>query len=182
MTAGLMLACGREFRHTAAQNWAVVDATSGYARLLLTIDTTQASTKDAFDQIKDSIEYATSIDGFPELQQTDINESGTVYQIVVCVLSLGTGGITGIVSQLGGNAVKVTLPAASWINLQQTVSIPGVSADYPILITVDATDEDNADACAATDVKAIAKTNGTVTFKCSSVPVQDVTVNVALRV
>lgn len=101
MTAGLMIACGREFRHTAAQNWAVVDANSGFARLLLTIDTTRTSSKEAFDQITDSIEYASSIDGFPELQQADINASGTIYQVVVCVVSLGAGGITGIVSQLG---------------------------------------------------------------------------------
>lgn len=40
-------------------------------------------------------------DDFPELEQADINVAGTRYQIAVCVVSLGTGGISGIVSQLG---------------------------------------------------------------------------------
>ena len=101
MAAGQLLACGRQFRHPSSQNWAVVDATSGFARLVLTVDLTKTSTKEAFEQIIDSIEYASSEDGFPELEQTDINTSGTRYQVVACVVSLGTGGITGIVSQLG---------------------------------------------------------------------------------
>lgn len=101
MAAGQILACGRQFRHPSSQNWAVVDATSGYARLLLTMDLTKTSTKETFDQIEDSIEYASSADGFPDLEQSNVNVSGTRYQVVACVVSLGTGGITGIVSQLG---------------------------------------------------------------------------------
>lgn len=101
MAAGQLLACGRQFRHPSSQNWAVVDATSGFARLVLTVDLTRTSTKEVFEQIIDSLEYASSVDGFPELDQTDINTSGTRYQVAACVVSLGTGGITGIVSQLG---------------------------------------------------------------------------------
>lgn len=101
MAAGQILACGRQFEHPTSNNWAVVDATSGYARLLLTIDLSRTSTEDAFDQVTDTIEYATSVDGFPELEQEDINTSGLRYQVVACVVSLGTGGITGIVKQLG---------------------------------------------------------------------------------
>lgn len=100
MTAGVMIVCGRQFRHTAAQNWAITGATSGYARLLLTIDTTKASTEDAFEQITASIEYATAADGFPNLRQDDINNAGTVYQTSICVVALGPGGITRIVNQI----------------------------------------------------------------------------------
>lgn len=103
MASGQLMICGRQIRHPAAQNWAVVDATSGYARLLLTIDLTRTATKDTFDQVVDTIEYATSIDGFPTLEQTDINGAGTRYQTVACVVSLGTGGISGIVSQLSSS-------------------------------------------------------------------------------
>ena len=105
MAAGQLMICGRQVRHPSSQNWAVVDATSGYARLLLTIDVTRTSTKDVFDQVLDTIEYATSIDGFPDLATADINVSGTRYQVVACVVSLGAGGITGIESQLGKSAV-----------------------------------------------------------------------------
>jgi hypothetical protein len=97
MGVGSLLICGRQARHTAAQSWAVTDATSGFARLLLTADLSRTSTKDAFDQLNESIEYAASLDGFPALEQADINEAGTVYQMELCVVSLGSGGITGIV-------------------------------------------------------------------------------------
>lgn len=100
MAAGHLMICGRQIRHPSAQNWAVVDATSGYARLLLTIDLTRTATEETFDQVVDSIEYASAKDGFVDLEQTDINLSGTRYQVAVCVVSLGTGGITGIVSNL----------------------------------------------------------------------------------
>lgn len=110
MGPGLLLGCGRQFRHTAVQNWAVTGATSGYARLVLTIDTTRASTKDSFDQVVDTIEYASALDGFLQLQQDDINEAGTIYQMAVCVVSLGAGGITGMVQTLPRSAIK-----AAWL-------------------------------------------------------------------
>lgn len=100
MAAGYIIACGRSFQHIAAENWAVVDQTSGFARLVLTIDLSQTSTEETFNQITTSIEYASAVDGFVQLEQSDINLSGTRYQIAACVVSLGTGGITGIVSQL----------------------------------------------------------------------------------
>lgn len=105
MASGQLMVCGRQIKHVTAQNWAVVDATSGYARLVLTIDLTRTSTEEVFDQVIDSIEYASAEDGFVELDQSDINTSGNRYQVAVCVVSLGTGGITGIVSQLGKSAV-----------------------------------------------------------------------------
>ena len=100
-SAGQLLICGRQIRHPAAQNWAISDATSGFARLVLTVDLTRTATKDTFDQVPDTIQYATSKDGFPELNQADVNTTGSVYQIAACVVSLGPGGITGIVDSIG---------------------------------------------------------------------------------
>lgn len=100
MAAGSMIVCGRQFKHTAAQNWAITGATSGYARLLLAIDVTKASTEDAFEQIVTSIEYASAVNGFSVLRQDDINGTGTIYQVGICVVALGTGGIARIVSSL----------------------------------------------------------------------------------
>ena len=101
MAAGQMMICGRQVKHTSTQNWAVADETTGYARLLLTTDLTRTSTKDTFDQVVDTIEYASSIDGFASLVQEDINASGTRYQIVAAVVSLAAGGISAIVDKLG---------------------------------------------------------------------------------
>ena len=116
MGAGVLIACGRQFAHASVQNWAVSDATSGYARLVLTIDTTRVSTKGTFDQIVASIEYASALDGFLELQQQDINQSGTIYQVVACVVSLGAGGITGIVSSLGKTGAVTEAQVTAMIN------------------------------------------------------------------
>ncbi len=182
MGAGLLIACGRQFRHTSVQNWAVTGATSGYARLVLTVDTTRASTKESFDQIVDSIEYASSLDGFLQLQQDDINEAGTVYQMAVCVVSLGAGGITGIIHKLGANTVSVVIPASGWVDNKQTIPVLGVSADYAIAVTADETDAANSAACGDANVKAFQKTNGSVTFRCDSIPDRDLLVHIALRV
>ena len=149
MAAGQLMICGRQIRHPAAQNWAVVDATSGYARLVLTVDLTRTSTKDTFDQVLDTIEYASSLDGFTALETSDINISGTRYQVVLCVVSLGTGGITGITDKLqsieaaGGGGLNLRVlggtsapqnPKENDIWLQTNVAI-NVAELFPITPT-----------------------------------------------
>lgn len=117
MTAGQLMICGRQIIHPSSQNWAVTEATSGYARLVLTIDVTRTSTKDTFDQVVDEVQYATDVNGFADLTTADINATGTRYQVAVCVVSLGPGGITGIASKLdmtegggaGGNLKVIAL-------------------------------------------------------------------------
>ena len=140
MTAGQFMICGRQIIHPSSQNWAVTEATSGYARLVLTIDVTRTSTKDTFDQVVDEIQYATDANGFADLTTADINATGTRYQVAVYVVSLGPGGITGIASKLdmteGGGAGGV---------LTVTVS-PGE------LVTVSNSDKSQAKAANASGV------------------------------
>lgn len=140
MTAGQFMICGHQIIHPSSQNWAVTEATSGYARLVLTIDVTRTSTKDTFDQVVDEIQYATDANGFADLTTADINATGTRYQVAVCVVSLGPGGITGIASKLdmteGGGAGGV---------LTVTVS-PGE------LVTVSNSDKSQAKAANASGV------------------------------
>ena len=148
MGIGHLLICGRVTRHIAVQNWAVTDATSGFARLVLTVDLTRTASKEVFDQVAESIQYATSQDGFPYLNQSNINTYGSVYQIAVCTMSLGPGGITGIVDQIGpcevigggGLNFKVvgglTQPAGPskntiWVNTDVPVSSYAFQASAP---------------------------------------------------
>lgn len=136
MTAGQLMICGRQIIHPSSQNWAVTEATSGYARLVLTIDVTRTSTKDTFDQVVDEIQYATAANGFADLTTADINAMGTRYQVAVCVVSLGPGGITGIVSKLdmtegggaGGN-LKVIAPAGVAVTVTKGSKIKQKIAD-----------------------------------------------------
>ena len=106
MEAGNLLICGRQIRHGVTETWDFGGATSGYARLVLTIDATKTSTLDAFDMVDASVEYATAEDGFYSLIQEDINVSGTKYQATVCIVSLTDGGISAIVQQLPAAAAK----------------------------------------------------------------------------
>ena len=146
MAAGQLIVCGRQIRHAASENWAVVGASSGYARLLLTIDLTRSATKDTFDQVNVSVEYASSQEGFLPLVQEDINAAGITYQIQLCVVSLGASGITGIVSQLeqttGGGGLNfnvvggVTQPTGPrdntiWVKTSNTVTGWALSFNEP---------------------------------------------------
>jgi len=97
MDTGTLLICGRQVRHVSAQNWTIDGAKDGFARLVITVDVTRTATKDSFDQVVPSIEYAADINGFTPLEAGDINASGIRYQMAACVVSLGSSGITGIV-------------------------------------------------------------------------------------
>lgn len=139
MEAGQLIICGRQIRHPTAQSWAVVDATSGYARLVLTIDTTQASTADIFEQVSAAVEYADTMDAFSDLEQTDINGAGTRYQIQACVVALGASGITGIVSQLSMSAIESV--KLLWKNTELGNSFPEQTlplsiSGYPFLTII----------------------------------------------
>ena len=112
MEPGSFMICGRQARHTSAQTWQLTDAASGYARILLTADLSKAATEDTFDQLSDSLEYATTLEGFAQLETADINAAGVRYQVEACVVSLGSSGITGIVRSMPElNEVGVYAPA-----------------------------------------------------------------------
>lgn len=100
MEPGYLMLCGRQIRHADTQSWDTSGHTSGFARLLLTIDLTHTATEEEFNQVADTLEYADTLDNFADLVQEDINASGTKYQVQVCVLSLTSGGIIGIIDPL----------------------------------------------------------------------------------
>mgnify|MGYP002769330727 CR=1 FL=1 len=99
IAAGSMLIGTRELR-TSGETLSITGATSGYARVIVDIDLTRAATKTSFEQAQLQIQYAASQSAFPALVQQDINAAGTHYQAVFCIVSLGTAGITAIVSTL----------------------------------------------------------------------------------
>ncbi len=99
IAAGSMLIGTRELR-TSGETLSITGATSGYARVIVDIDLTRAATKTSFEQAQLQIQYAASQSAFPALVQQDINAAGTHYQAVFCIVSLGTAGITAIVSKL----------------------------------------------------------------------------------
>lgn len=188
---GWIMCGGKELQLASALTIPVTGAVSGYARVLATADLSGTSSYNpetgvnTFTQGFLSLEYSASRDGFASLTQQDLAGSGTVYQMVVCVMSLGSAGITGIVSTCGdahGRAagVAVTLLASGWANNFQTVRCDGVTADKSKCHVVPTFDPENEDAYTAAGIRAYAQGDGTVTFRCSTEPDADIPVNVLL--
>lgn len=129
VAAGSLLIGTRELR-TSGETLSVTGATSGYARVIIDIDLTRAATKTSFEQAQFQIQYAASLDAFAALEQQDINTAGTHYQAVFCVLSLGTAGITGVVSSLASARVGVAqLTNEARFGTELAISTPGSTPD-----------------------------------------------------
>lgn len=129
VAAGSLLIGTRELR-TSGETLSVTGATSGYARVIIDIDLTRAATKTSFEQAQFQIQYAASLDAFASLEQQDINTAGTHYQAAFCVLSLGTAGITGIVSSLASARVGVAqLTNDARFGTELAISTPGATPD-----------------------------------------------------
>lgn len=129
VAAGSLLIGTRELR-TSGETLSVTGATSGYARVIIDIDLTRAATKTSFEQAQFQIQYAASLDAFASLEQQDINTAGTHYQAAFCVLSLGTAGITGVVSSLASARVGVAqLTNDARFGTELAISTPGSTPD-----------------------------------------------------
>lgn len=129
VAAGSLLIGTRELR-TSGETFSVTGATSGYARVIIDIDLTRAATKTSFEQAQFQIQYAASLDAFAALEQQDINTAGTHYQAAFCVLSLGTAGITGVVSSLASARVGVAqLTNDARFGTELAISTPGSTPD-----------------------------------------------------
>ena len=109
ITPGYLLIGGREMKLTANTTVIVSGATTGFARVLITIDLTKAATADTFEQADFQIQYANTATGFSALNQEDINSTGTTYQFALCTLALGTSGIASIYSRAGSAAVRIPI-------------------------------------------------------------------------
>lgn len=129
VAAGSLLIGTRELR-TSGETLSVTGATSGYARIIIDIDLTRSATKTSFEQAQFQIQYASSLDAFAALEQQDINTAGTHYQAAFCVLSLGTAGITGVVSSLASARVGIAqLTNDARFGTELAISTPGSTPD-----------------------------------------------------
>lgn len=186
---GWIMCGGKELQLPSALTIPVTGAVSGYARVLAVVDLSGTSSYDkttgvnTFTQAQLELEYSPSRDGFADLTQEDLTNGGTVYQMVVCVMSLGSAGITGIVSACGyahaqALGVQVTLTAAGWSSSVQTVRCDGATASNNIQACGAPA---SLDAYRAAGIRLTGQGAGTITFSCASVPDADLTVNVLIQ-
>lgn len=172
LAAGYLIAAGRLMSVPTTVYKAVDQATSGFARVLLTIDLTGTATKTEFEQAQLSVEYSSTQNGFASLVQGDINGKDTTYQTVLAVLALGSGGITSIVSTMGvakprNVAEASTVSLSGWSSNAVTVSVPGVTADSIVIVTPH---PDSFVVWSESMVRATAQGAGTLTFQCEEPP------------
>ena len=80
-------------------------------------------------------------------------------------------------------SVAVTLPASSWANNLQTVTVLGVTADKSKTDVIASPDpaDDNYTAYNECGVKLFAQLDGAVQFRCADIPQRDLTVNLMVR-
>lgn len=182
IASGKLIACGRVARVPAAQDIPVTGASSGYARIVLTVDLSRSSTASVFEQVALDVQYAQTIGAFASLTQEDINNGGTMYQIVLCMMELSNAGIASILWTCGkahgkANGVAVTLPAPGWSNNEQTVYVDGVTATSNVVATYAPSSRD---AYNGAGVYLAGQGDGTLTFACDDTPGEQITANILM--
>lgn len=181
--AGNIIACGRNIKVPAAQAIAVTGASSGYARLVLTIDLSASEGQ----QIKLDMEYAASESGFSSLTQEDINDGGTVYQTEIVRVKLGSSGITGRTffadAHARGWANQYTLRRDYWQSVGTNLYrasfgvIGRISPDVSVIASCDPSDMEEYCRC---QVRLVEQRYGYVVYEATSLPTKSLKVNLLL--
>ena len=173
LAAGKIIAAGRTARVDAAKTFSL--ASSGYDRLVLTIDLS----KSAAQQVALDIEHASTLAGFAALTQNDINVSGTKYQAVICIIDCSGSGILWKCANAHskGWGTQVTIAAADWSSNECTKYVDGVTADANVIVSSAPANQAAWDSCG---IYAYSQGEGTITFKCTTAPSNSVTANILL--
>lgn len=93
--AGYLLVAGREMKLTSTATVSVAGATTGYARVVVTVDLSKEASTTNFEQANFSVSYASTATGFPSLAKDDVNNTGTKYEFEMCTVRLTTTGVSG---------------------------------------------------------------------------------------
>ena len=131
---GYYIVAGRLCKISAAET-KVLTGTSGYARIIAAVDLSGTATEDTFSQATITVDYAATSTGFPSLTQEDVNWNGTLYQMELAVLTLGSGGATGIVRK-APQAHNPTLFLPPEQLISSTSDIPSDAPDYKLFFKV----------------------------------------------
>lgn len=111
MSPGMIVVGGRLLRLDTTQTWTISGATSGYARVVLTIDLSRTSTAYTFDQVQTRVDYS-SYGSFAGLTKGDINGVATLYEVELAQVYLNYYGISSITAQLPPGKSEVDIPTA----------------------------------------------------------------------
>lgn len=96
--AGYVIIAGRLLR-LASSETVTTQASGAVARVTFELDMNREATEESFTQARIFVQYAANVSQLPDLVQDDINGSGTIYQMELCILELNQGNIESILSQ-----------------------------------------------------------------------------------
>ena len=172
IATGKVIAAGRTAKLESASSFALTG--SGYDRLVLTVDLSKDADKVVALDLENVNSFAAAFTG---LTQNDVNGSGTKYQFVVCVVNGGS-----IIWECGaahskGYGTSVTIATGDWSSNQATKYVNGVTANSKVIVTPAPASQA---LCDANGVIAYSQADGSITFKCTSVPSGSVTFNILL--
>lgn len=88
--------------------------------------------------------------------------------------------ITEKISESGNSSSSsknVTLPVSGWANNKQTLAVSGVTTNSTIFVSGDSGSEPEYSTC---EVYCSAQANGSLTFSCTYLPMEDVVANVCI--
>lgn len=149
IAAGRFVSAGRIGRLAAAEP-ITIEGSSGVARIVLQTDLAQQAAVGTFEQLSFVVQTAASMGELPALVREDINSGGVLYQMMMCVVSLGDAGITGVLAtapQAGSTALysprkwcsdATTALTAEYIGT--TIGLSGSNAPHALLITKEVSD------------------------------------------
>ena len=118
ISAGFFICAGRLMKINS--NEAIALSGSGYIRVKVVIDTSQASSAETFRQASFAAENADSISGFSNLQKDDINGSSAgIYEYAFCYLHYEDGwtvysGPEKCLNHVDSIVIKGPLTVSSW--------------------------------------------------------------------
>ena len=172
IATGKLIAAGRTAKLESASSFALTG--SGYDRLVLTVDLSKDADKVVALDLENVNTFAAAFTG---LTQNDVNGSGKKYQFVVCVVNGGS-----IIWECGaahskGYGTSATIATGDWSSNQATKYVNGVTAAAHAIVTPAPASQA---LCDANGVIAYSQADGTITFKCTSVPSASVTMNILL--
>lgn len=107
------------------------------------------------------------------------NATATAATVLTGYTAYGADGnlIVGTASSTKRTEINILLSRSGWVDNQQTVSVPGVTVDSTVIVGGDQGSEPEYSTC---EVYCSAQADGSLTFSCTYLPMEDVVANVLI--
>ena len=107
------------------------------------------------------------------------NATATAETVLAGYTAYGADGnlIMGTASSTKRTELNITIPLSDWVDNQQTLAVPGVASGSTIIV---GGDEGSEPEYSTGEVYCSGQNNGSLTFSCTYLPMEDVVANVLI--